>query len=194
MTSRSSFWVSSIENHKRRIWVWIVAALGNLMAYVGVLSVYLSRIRTRNADGVYKTGEEFRDAMYQATKDALGFQTHLGIVLVILAVIIGVQGFSYLYDRKKVDMYHSVPVNKNKRFVIIYVNGLIIYLVTALISILIAVIAAASQGAVNGEVLAVTGIGFVWNLLFFLVVYHTAGDADGKLSDHAGCGGSSYAV
>ncbi len=174
MTSRSSFWVSSIENHKRRIWVWIVAALGNLMAYVGVLSVYLSRIRTRNADGVYKTGEEFRDAMYQATKDALGFQTHLGTVLVILAVIIGVQGFSYLYDRKKVDMYHSVPVNKNKRFVIIYVNGLIIYLVTALTSILIAVIAAASQGAVNGEVLAVTGVGFVWNLLFFLVVYHTA--------------------
>ena len=174
MTSRNSFWVSSIENHKRRIWVWIVAALGNLMAYVGVLSVYLSRIRTRNADGVYKTGEEFRDAMYQATKDALGFQTHLGTVLVILAVIIGVQGFSYLYDRKKVDMYHSVPVNKNKRFVIIYVNGLIIYLVTALTSILIAVIAAASQGAVNGEVLAVTGVGFVWNLLFFLVVYHTA--------------------
>ena len=174
MTSRNSFWASSMENHKRRIWVWIVTALGQIMAYVGVLSVYLSRIRTRNADGVYRTGEEYRDAMYQATKDALGFQTRLGTVLVVLAAVIGVQGFSYLYDRKKVDMYHSVPVNKNKRFVVIYVNGLFIYLVTTLVSLLVSVVAAAVQGAVNGEVLAVIGLGFVWNLLFFLVLYHSA--------------------
>lgn len=174
MTSRNSFWASSKENHKRRIWVWIVAALVQMMAYVGVLSIYLSRIRTWNVDGVYRTGEEYRNAMYQATKDALGFQTHLGKVLVILAVVIGVQGFSYLYDRKKVDMYHSVPVNKNKRFAVVYVNGLLIFLVTTLISLLIAVIAAAVQGAVNGEVLAVIGLGFVWNLLFFLVLYHSA--------------------
>ena len=51
MTSRNSFWASSKENHKRRIWVWIVAFLGQVASYVGVLTVYLSRIRMWHEEG-----------------------------------------------------------------------------------------------------------------------------------------------
>lgn len=174
MTSRKSFWVSSKENHKRRIWVWIVTVLAQLMAYVGVLTVYLSRINRWNNEGTYRTHEQYKDALYQAAKDALGFQDNLVVVLLGLAAIIGIQGFSYLYDRKKVDLYHSVPVDRNRRFAVIYVNGIIIYLTATLVSLLIGIVAAAVQGAVNGSVLAVTGFGFVWHLLFFLVLYHTA--------------------
>ncbi|MDE6847578.1 MAG: hypothetical protein K2J99_17660 [Lachnospiraceae bacterium] len=173
MTSKNSFWASSKENHKRRIWVWIITVLAQLMMYVGVLTVYLSRIRRWNVEGVYRTREEYQNALYQATKDALAFQDNLMPVLIVLAVIIGVQGFSYLYDRKKVDMYHSVPVDKNKRFAVVYINGMIIYLTAILASLLIGVIVAAVQGAVNGEVMAAIGLGFLWNLLFFMVVYHT---------------------
>ena len=173
MTSKNSFWASSKENHKRRIWVWIITVLAQLMMYVGVLTVYLSRIRMWNAEGMYRTAEEYIDALYQATKDALAFQDNLIFLLIGLAVVIGVQGFSYLYDRRKVDMYHSVPVDKNKRFAVVYVNGMVIYLAATLMSLLIGVIAAAAQSAVNGEVMAVIGLGFLWNLLFFMVAYHT---------------------
>lgn len=174
MTSKNSFWASSKENHKRRVWVWIITILAQLMMYVGVLTVYLSRIRQWNAEGIYRTREEYQNALYQAAKDALAFQDNLMYVLIALAVMIGVQGFSYLYDRRKVDMYHSVPVDKNKRFAVVYVNGMIIYLTATLVSLLIGVIAAAAQGAVNGEVMAAIGLGFLWNLLFFMVAYHTA--------------------
>lgn len=174
MTSKKSFWASSRENHKRRIWVWIVAVLAQLMAYVGVLTVYLSRINRWNREGSYKTPSAYKNAMCQAAQDALGFQDNLVIILVGLAIIIGMQGFSYLYDRKKVDLYHSVPVNRNKRFAVIYVNGIIIYLTGNLISLVIGVIMAALQGAMNSSVMAVVGFGFIWNLLFFLVVYNTA--------------------
>lgn len=173
MTSKKSFWASSRENHKRRIWVWIVAVLAQLMAYVGVLTVYLSRINRWNREGSYKTPAAYKNAMCQATQDALGFQDNLVIILVGLAFIIGMQGFSYLYDRKKVDLYHSVPVNRNKRFAVIYVNGIIIYLTSALAGIFIGMFAAAIQGAINGSVLTTIGFGFVWQLLFFLVMYHT---------------------
>lgn len=173
MTSKNSFWASCKENHKRRIWVWIIAVLAQMMIYVGVLTVYLSRIRMRNADGIYKTGEEYQNALYQAAKDALAFQDNMLFVLIGLAVIIGVQGFSYLYDRRKVDLYHSVPVDKNRRFVVVYVNGVIIYLTSTLSSLLLGVIVAAIQVAVNSEVMAVIGLGFLWNLLFFMVAYHT---------------------
>ncbi|MDE7258924.1 MAG: hypothetical protein K2N77_06770, partial [Lachnospiraceae bacterium] len=174
MTSKKSFWASCKENHKRRIWVWIVAALAQLMAYVGVLTVYLSRINRWNSQGSYKTYEMYKEAMYQAAKDALGFQDKLIFILLFLAVIIGMQGFSYLYDGKKVDLYHSVPVDRNRRFAVVYVNGIIIYLTSALVSLFIGMIAAAIQGAVNGSVLAMIGFAFIWQMLFFLVMYHTA--------------------
>lgn len=173
MTSRNSFWASSKENHRRRIWVWIVSVMVQLMAYVGILTVYLSRIRSWNSEGAYRTYEEFIAALHQATKDALAFQDNLALVLGGMALMIGMHGFSYLYDRKKVDMYHSVPVNKNKRFAVVYVNGLIIYLVSTLVSLFIGIIVAAVQNAADGGVMAEVGIGFIWNLLFFLVMYHT---------------------
>lgn len=174
MTSRNSFWADSRENHKRRIWVWILSVLAQLAAYVGVLTVYLSRIRTWNAEGAYRTLEDYQNALYQAAKDALGFSDNLLIIQTGLAVMIGVQGFSYLYDRRKVDLYHSVPVNRNRRFAVIYVNGIIIYLAATLSGLLIGTVTAAVQGAVNGDVMAAVGLGFVWNLLYFLVMYHTA--------------------
>lgn len=173
MTSRNSFWVSMKENHKRRIWVWIVTALIQIASYVGVLTVYLSRIRMWNTEGSYKTAEAYQDALYQAAMDALGFQDNLLPVLTGLAFIIGMQGFSYLYDRRKVDMYHSVPVDKNRRFLVIYINGIAIYLATTFVSLLLSVISAAAQNAVNCEVAAVIGLGFLWNFLLFLVIYHT---------------------
>lgn len=173
MTSRNSFWASSKENHRRRIWVWIVSIMVQLMSYVGVLTVYLSRIRLWNSEGAYRTYEEFIAALHQGTKDALAFQDNLVPVLCGMAVMIGMHGFSYLYDRKKVDMYHSVPVNKNKRFAVVYVNGIIIYFVSTLVSLLIGIVMAVAQNAADGEVMAAVGLGFLWNLLFFLVMYHT---------------------
>ena len=172
MTSRKSFWASSRENHKRRIWIWIVAVLAQLMAYVGVLTVYLSRINRWNREDRYKTPAAYKSALCQAAQDALGFQDNLVVIVVGLAIIIGMQGFSYLYDRKKVDLYHSVPVNRNKRFAVIYINGIIIYLTGNLVSLMIGVIVAAVQGAVSGPVMEVIGLGFIWNLLFFLAIYH----------------------
>ena len=173
MTSKNSFWASCIENHRRRGWVWIVAVLFQAVSYVGVLTVYLSRIRMWNEEGTYKTAADFQNAMYQATQDALGFQDNMFPILAGLAVIIGMQGFSYLYDRKKVDLYHSVPVDKNRRFFVVYVNGIVIYLVTTLLNILISVIMAMVQQAVNEKAMAVIGLGFVWNLLAFLTMYNT---------------------
>lgn len=173
MISKNSFWASCLENHKRRIWVWIVAFMTQLLVYVGVLTVYLSRIRYYNTQGMYKTLEQFQEALVQAAQDALGFQPMMMFDLIVLGVIIGNQGFSYLNDRRKVDMYHSVPVSKTRRFFAIYLNGIVIYLTATLMGLLAGIIVAAAQGVMTGSVLAVIGIAFVWNLLFYLIMYHT---------------------
>lgn len=173
MTSKNSFWASSRENHKRRIWVWIVAVLSQLLVYGAMTTIYLSRIKNQYEMGAFRTVEAFRRAMYQAARDALAFSDNLWPVVVFLGAVIGMQGFSYLYDRRKVDMYHSVPVSKKKRFAVIYVNGIIIYLTGNLLGLLTGTIIAAAQKAVNLDVLANAGLAFLWNFLLFLVIYHT---------------------
>ena len=105
MTSRNSFWDRSRENHKRRIWVWIVSVFVQLVVYIGFVTIYLTRIRRWNTEGAYRTTEAFKRAMCEATQDALGFSNYEGGIVIALAVIIGMQGFAYLYDRRKVDMY-----------------------------------------------------------------------------------------
>ena len=172
MTSKSSFWGSCRENHKRRIWVWIVAVLSQILVYGGMTMIYLSRIKGFYEGGTYRSLAEYRQAMYQAARDALGFSDNLFGIIIILAAIIAMQGFSYLYDRRKVDLYHSVPVSKNRRFAVVYVNGLMIYLAANLLGLILGMVTAASQGAVNAEVMAQAGLAFVWNLAFFLAFYH----------------------
>lgn len=173
MTSKISFWDSSRENHKRRIWVWIVAVLSQLLVYNAMTMIYLSRIKNRYAMGSFRSVEAFRRAMYQAAKDGLAFSDNTWPVLIFLGGIIGMQGFSYLYDRRKVDMYHSVPVSKKTRFLVIYVNGILIYLAGSLSGLLTGTVIAAAQRAVNVDVLANEGLAFIWNFLLFLVIYHT---------------------
>lgn len=172
MTSKNSFWASCRENHKRRIWVWIVAVLLQLVVYGGMTIVYLSRIKGFYEEGAYRTAQTFREAMYQAARDAIGFSDNVYPFVIALGVIIGIQGFSYLYDRKKVDLYHSVPITKGRRFAVVYVNGLMIYLVSALVGLLSGMVLAGAQGAVNAMVLADAGLAFLWHLLLFLVCYH----------------------
>ena len=41
MTSKNSFLASCRENHKRRVWVWIVAVLSQLLVYGGMMMIYL---------------------------------------------------------------------------------------------------------------------------------------------------------
>lgn len=172
MTSRNSFWASCRENHKRRIWVWIVAVLSQLLMYGGMTMIYLSRIRGVYADGGFKTPEAFKEGMCRAARDALGFSDNLYGCVFILAAIIGMQGFSYLFEQRKVDMYHSVPVSKDRRFAVIYSNGIVIYLVANLSGLVLGMVIAAAQGAVNMDVLANAGLAFVWNLFLFLALYH----------------------
>lgn len=174
MTSKSSFLVSIKENNKRRIWVWVISFLGQLVLYPGVLAVYLSRIDFRNAEGNYKLPEHYKIALQEAATDALGFKPFCMLPIAALGILIAVQGFSYLYDRKKVDMYHSVPVPAKRRFAVIYVNGLLMYVIPALFGILTAVLMATVQGSMTGRCMAECGLAAVLNLLYFLVVYHTA--------------------
>lgn len=173
MTSKNSFLVSIRENQKRRIWGWVISILAQFMLYPGFMIIYLSRINANYRDGDY-TDVVYHKQLVGAAADAVGFQPFALLPVLFLGVVLAVQGFSYLYDRKKVDMYYSVPVSMKRRFFVVYVNGIFIYLLPALIWNLLAWIIAAAEGAFSLGGLAECAVAFVGNFIFFLVVYHTA--------------------
>lgn len=174
MTSKNLFWVRCKENNKRRIWVWVISILAMLLIYPAVMTVYLSRIQFWNKEGTYQTFMIYKEALWQAAADAVGFQPRCLWIICFLAILIGIQGFSYLYDRKKVDMYHSMPIPFKSRYRVIYWNGIVSYLLPYLLSVLIALVIAATQGAISAKVMTECGYAFLMNLLFFLTVYHMA--------------------
>lgn len=173
MTSKSSFWGNCIENHKRRIWVWVVSLVIQLAAYAGVLTVYLSRVSGAYAEGRYKTYELYRFDLCSAAVKALGFGRHFIMVVLFLAAAAGAQGFGYLNDRRKVDLYYSVPVDKKRRFLVIYGNGIAIYVLPAVLGILIGSAIALPWDAMTRQSLVYIAAGFVRNLLLYLTAYHT---------------------
>ena len=172
MTSKNSFLASSKENNRRRILVWIASILVQIALYPGIMIVYLSRINYWNADGAYKTAELFKKALQDAVTDALGFKPIATAPITLLAVCIAIHGFSYLHSRRKIDLYQSVPVSARHRFLVIYLNGLLMYIIPEVVSVLLAIVIGTSQGALTGRAMAECGLAILMNFMYFLVVYN----------------------
>ena len=167
MTSKNSFWANRAENMKRRMTICIFALLGQLLVYPTVLIMYYSRIQARFGSGEYASELIFKNQMQQATNDALCFSVYPVFMACVFAVLIAMQGFSFLYNRRKEDMYYSVPVSMKKRFRIIYGNGLLIYFVTSFASLLLSLLIALFQGAIIPRIFGRALISYLFTGGFF---------------------------
>ncbi len=123
MTSKISFLASITANAKRRIGLFIIMALYFIMAYPFSTAIVLS-----NESMAYT----FRDLPYHLGitfgREVLGFGFGNCFMSGVLGIGAALQGFVYMYSKKKLDFYMSVPVKKEKHFWTIYANGLIAYL------------------------------------------------------------------
>ena len=93
------------------------------------------------------------------------------MLVTVVSVICAIQGFSYLYSRKKVDLYHSVPVKKSRRFAVIFTNGILICFVPYLVNLLLAMVIAWFSGGMDGHIFSKALIAAVLHLLLYLGIY-----------------------
>lgn len=173
MMSENSFLVRLLANFKRRIWVIALTCVCCLFSTLGILITYYSRINSYNEKGIYVSIASFQLALRQATSDCLVFSNTISVVTVILAVIIALQGFSYLHNRSKLDFYMSQPVSASKRFHVIVIGSFIIYTVPMLISIGLSLIYAATSHALSAAVLSRALISLIDYILLFAAIYFT---------------------
>lgn len=179
MTLKSSFLVSLKENNKRRLWVWAISVLAFIVAFPTATALFVNRTISRSEWIVENYGsklaqEVLHERLIYSMRNTLGFSAPMAAVVTVIAVISAIQGFSYLYSRKKIDFYMGMPVKRKKRFLIIWLNGIFLYLIPYLSGLLISILIAAINGGVDKAVIQAAAAAFGVNFCFYLGIYHMA--------------------
>ena len=175
--SNISYYKIALEDFRHKLWMLALSCLGSFLALPVAFLMsnrgYMSRIY--NASGT--TPQERLQHYYINffTSEAVVL---LGIVLTIGALVAGIWGFRFLYSRKMVGLYHSAPVKRSRMFFVVYLNGLIIWLLPMLAAMILTLILVfanmVSVGAVSlfGSV-AVVALKLLSVVIFcFLCMYH----------------------
>ena len=179
MTSRALFYKGMIEDLRHRIWMIALSCLGSFMA----MPVFFLLMRQEWDDRVEHWTEFSSWSIDEYKLEAVrGFFCEYltitcGIVLVAGALIVGIFGFRFVFSKKMVDLYHSIPITRKQLFLVHYIDGFLIWFVPMLVGAVICMIFAAfflSNGAAwlsaAGSLMITIG-----NLVVaFLLIYHLA--------------------
>ena len=171
MTSKTSFFKFLREDVRHRIWVPALACVVFLLGLIfSTLTVQDLSFQAANGMDSYLAARLVNQitCMY----DHKNFL--LTIVAVTGAIICGMQGFSYLTSKCQLDFYHSLPLKREKFFLIRWCNGVLFYAVPAFVFSVLSCIMLAAFGFFSAPVLFSIVTGFLHNLLIFLLVYHSA--------------------
>lgn len=170
MTSKSLFLADCIENFKRRNWVFWMQFLSFFICFPGALILGLNSTRAR-----YENNPAVLDIhLAEFTKKVFHMNEWTSALIVGLAVLAGIQGFAWLQDKKQVNFYHSQPVSRNRRFLVIWINGVVGFLAAYLVNMALGIGAAAGYGCMSGELLAQVPHAILGHFLLFLSIYHVA--------------------
>lgn len=174
MTSKISYFKFIESDIRRRGWL---AALSAVLLFL-ILPVYtLLSIDSVKNQPWYKAGSG--DFQSWASGTFPGFfngstNRYFAVLIVILAILCAVTGFSYLHTRDKQDFYHSMPVRRVQWFAVSYWGGLIIFLVPYLLFALSTLLIGQAHGILNREILLTAFTSVLGGVLGFLICYHTS--------------------
>ena len=161
MTSKTLFFNLMREDFKKKIWVIVVALITFL--FVGPTHM-LMRMEDMYNNGYMVKEEINASILYYMSPEYFGNS----MIPAAMAIVLGIAGFTYLFSKKKVDMYHSIPVKREKLFFSSYLNGIIAFLFVYLVTLLISIISLVMQGHLTGEVWQAIGITFIGEIVNFL--------------------------
>ncbi|RHR57647.1 ABC transporter permease [Clostridium sp. AF18-27] len=186
MTSKSLFFKLLRENVKRRAWAIALAVLGFFFSLPINLALTMENaIKTKFwryndyeqlvfAEGVSEAEKlaKILEIKTQIVLDSVKFGNGLiAFLIIVAAVVIGVSSFSYLHNRRKVDFYHSIPVRREILFAVQYMGGFLIVALAYLVNLGILMVVSCAYQVPLSAVLGTAMMGWLLNLLFFLLMY-----------------------
>lgn len=166
MTSKISYAKYILEDIKRRGWLFALSAVTFLTALPIYTVIWIDTCR-RNQYAV-ETMIYRVPGLFNGEKNFL-----LLAALALLPVLIAMTGFGYIHSKEKLDFYHALPLKREQLFLISYVSGLLIFLVTYFVSALLAFAVLCANGLVSPGTATHCGFTVLCAFLCFFLVYHT---------------------
>lgn len=168
MTSRNLYFKLMKEDLKSRLWAVSLIGLGLFFLYPVWVAFAAGEIEN------YRTFEEGLRRYTDSVTGWLSFSNGMTVFLMLLTgLICGLSGFSYLNSRSKVDFYHSLPIKREKMFVVNYINGILILAVPYAVSMALAVIVGISNGIQGGMLWQTAIAAYCLHLTYFILIYTT---------------------
>mgnify|MGYP005758948803 FL=1 len=168
MTSKNSFLVNLRVNAKRRVWTIALSAVCLFFIMPVTMMVNLSSV-VKSSNEIYvaqNLANTYREFMIS--------NPFLTVFTTILAIIMAIHGFSYLFSRKKVDMYMSVPVKMESRFWAIVLNSFLIFIIPYIICFLLCLVVAGTYGINDAYIIKMAIISSAVNVVYYMAVYSIA--------------------
>ena len=166
MTSRSSFFKLLKEDLRQRLWTIILAAIVFLLP----VPIYIAmEISSSRGFGIGMLDNFARRLAAPMAYDSVW----LIMVTIFGAFICAVSGFGYLFSKKKVDFFHSLPVKREALFAVRYINGVLIYLVPYVAMAMVSILIITITGNMKAVVFPIVLKGLAVHLLGYLALYTT---------------------
>lgn len=172
MTSKNSFWKLSGWNFKKRLWTAALCAV--IWFFILPVSVFMEAGNYVQGLEFYQEAERLselawvKNCIINTTISGGGVY---GAVVVGMAMLLALQGFGWINDQKKVDLYRSVPVKASARFWYINLNSLWIFLLSFGSNMILANVAAGIRGIWDKDFLNASVLSFFIHLLLFVAAY-----------------------
>lgn len=181
MTSKISYFNIAKEDMRHRMWMLALSILGSVLS-LPVFFLLMNHTFMDRMERYYKDVQHANQYIIRAYTEFVNTYAVIAqaMILIIGALIVAFFGYRYLYSRKMVDLYHSMPIKRTKLFFVNYVNGLLIWLIPMLVSMLLTlVLIFANLASLNltssfGAICQAAGGITIRFILAFLITYHFA--------------------
>lgn len=153
------------ENAKRRLWLFALLSFVMFLCFPLMTALRLNR---------YAGSEMPSVVMRQGIgHNALGLTGGMTVFLMtVCGVLCAFEGFSWIYSRKKADMYLCQPITAGRRFFMTYLNGILICFIPYTVSVMLAFLVIAGSGDATSALFLNVLFTVPSALIYFLAVYN----------------------
>ena len=168
MTSKSLFFKLMKEDFKTRVWTLAISILIFFFSLIVATAMMISFNLYEGSAYSYKEDLALNFISYIDVKNPF-----FGMIFIVLSLVMAMSGFAYLYSKKKVDMYHSLPVKREVLYFIKIINGILIVLIPFIICEIVASLLILAN---TGEIIVITSALWSiaeWTSLFIMSYFLT---------------------
>lgn len=170
MISKSSFSSLLKEDIKTKMWLVLVNVILLFLNFPVVMAM-----QVQNVARYVRAGQCTKEQAVDRLAYYIGGENKAAILLTLLiACVTAVAQFGYLYQKNQVDFYHSLPLRRQKCFLVRFVNGMLMYILPYIVFCLIGIAVVCAFGYGQMTIIRAAFLGFLINIIGYLLCYATA--------------------